>query len=134
MYVQSVSIEPSILTDHKGIAIYINVYGSSKYKNRGYWKLNKTFKMKAIEIIDRYWTQANIMNTFGKYWELTKYEVRNLAILMGKKFAFAKRQKEFRITKEIMELSSKKMNFPRRITFVIISNRIRHSLRRESKG
>ncbi len=114
MYVQSVSIEPSILTDHKGIAIYINVYGSSKYKNRGYWKLNKTllenetFKMKAIEIIDRYWTQANIMNTFGKYWELTKYEVRNLAILMGKKFAFAKRQKEFRITKEIMELSSKK--------------------------
>ncbi len=114
MYVQSVSIEPSILTDHKGIAIYINVYGSSKYKNRGYWKLNKTllenetFKMKAIEIIDRYWTQANIMNTFGKYWELTKYEVRNLAILMGKKCAFAKRQKEFRITKEIMELSSKK--------------------------
>ncbi len=108
MYVQSVSIEPSILTDHKGIAININVYGSSKYKNRGYWKLNKTFKMKAIEIIDRYWTQANIMNTFGKYWELTKYEVRNLAILMGKKFAFAKRQKEFRITKEMMELSSTK--------------------------
>ncbi len=32
MYVQSVSIEPSILTDHKGIAIYINVYGSSKYQ------------------------------------------------------------------------------------------------------
>ncbi len=26
MYVQSVSIETSILTDHKGIAIYINVY------------------------------------------------------------------------------------------------------------
>lgn len=69
----SVSIDPSFSTDHKGIAIDIKRYGSSKYKaNRGYWKLNKilleneTLKMKAIEIIDRYWAQANIMNTFGK--------------------------------------------------------------------
>ncbi len=51
MYVQSVSKEPSILTDHKGIAFYINVYGSSKYKaNRGYWKPNKTLLV--VEGID----------------------------------------------------------------------------------
>lgn len=112
--VQSVSIEPSVLTDHKGITIDINEHGSSKFKtNRGYWKLNKTllenetFNLKVIEIIDRYWAQAKVMNTFGKYWELTKYEIRNLAISIGKTLASAKRQKECKIIKEIMELSCK---------------------------
>lgn len=46
------------------------------------------------------------MNIFGKYWELAKYEIRNLAISVGKVIAFDKRQKECRITKKNMELSS----------------------------
>lgn len=49
------------------------------------------------------------MNIFGKYWELAKYEIRNLAISVGKVIAFDKRQKECRITKinKNMELSCK---------------------------
>lgn len=40
------------------------------------------------------------MNISGKYWELTKYEIRNLAISGRKVIAFDKRQKECRITKK----------------------------------
>ncbi len=103
----------------------------SKYKaNRGYWKLNKTllrnetFKMKAIEIIDRYW----IMNTFGKYWELTKYEVRNLAISMGKSLLLLNDRRNVELQNKLWSCLVKKNYFPRIIKFVIITNRIRHSL------
>lgn len=41
--VEFVTIEPSVLTDHKGISIQINVLAcqSSRVK-RGYWKLNNS--------------------------------------------------------------------------------------------
>lgn len=41
--VDTVSIEPSILTDHKGISIKINMHDlSTKKVSKGYWKMNKT--------------------------------------------------------------------------------------------
>lgn len=112
--VQSVCIEPSVLTDHKGTSIFINVHGpvESKFK-RSYWKLNKKllddhyFKIMASKIIDKHWSQAKIMNVYGQHWEIMKYEIRNLAISMGKSIASIKRQKEYKVIKEIMRLSSK---------------------------
>ncbi len=86
--------------------------------------------MKAIEIIDRYW----IMNTFGKYWELTKYEVRNLAISMGKSLLLLNDRRNVELQNKLWSCLVKKNYFPRIIKFVIITNRIRHSLWRESKG
>ena len=47
--VHTVSIEPSILTDHKGISIKINMHGlSTKKVSKGYWKMNKTLLEKEV--------------------------------------------------------------------------------------
>ncbi len=37
------TIEPSVLTDHKGISIKVNFLGSQSNRiKRGYWKLNNS--------------------------------------------------------------------------------------------
>jgi len=113
-YVQMVSIEPSVLTDHKGISLLINTHGPDESKlKRGYWKLNKklldnhTFKLMVSKLIDKHWSQAKKTNVYGEHWEIMKYKIRNLAISMGKSIVSVKRQKEYIVTKEIMRLSSK---------------------------
>jgi dimeric dUTPase (all-alpha-NTP-PPase superfamily) len=70
------SIEPSILTDHKGISIKINMHGlSTKKVSKGYWKMNKTLLEKEVAgINDKYWNCACVMNSFGSYWELMKFD------------------------------------------------------------
>lgn len=111
--VDTVSIEPSILTDHKGFSIKINMHGLSTKKVKGYWKMNKTllenevFKKEVAGIIDKYWNCACVMNTFGSYWELMKFDIRLLAISMGKEIARAKREKEYDIIKGIMDYTKK---------------------------
>ncbi len=40
---------------------------------------------KAQEVIDKCWKQAKALNNFGQCWELMKFEIRNLAILVSKK-------------------------------------------------
>lgn len=59
--------------------------------NREYWKLNRTllqnkqFKNEVQKIIEKYWRQANSLNSFGNYWELMKYDIRKSAIASGEK-------------------------------------------------
>lgn len=76
--VEFVTIEPSVLTDHKGISIQINVLAcqSSRVK-RGYWKLNNSllkhndFCEQIKNLIVEYWQQASLIQTYGKLWEQT---------------------------------------------------------------
>ena len=53
-----------------------------------------------------YWNCACVMNTFGSYWELMKFDIMLLAISMGKEIARAKREKEYDI-KGIMDYTKK---------------------------
>lgn len=88
-----VSIEPSILTDHKVIFLSLNMNGSEVKPNRSYWKLNSRlleddhFKMDAKDIIQDNWRKAQLFKSFGKYWELMKYEIRQTAMKRGKEIA-----------------------------------------------
>ena len=84
------SIEPTILTDHKAITFKLDVNRDRQGQNKDYWKLNSSllnneeFKVEVITLLNKYWIQAN---NFGKSWELFKFEIRNMAIKIGKKLA-----------------------------------------------
>lgn len=81
--------------------------------NGDYWKLNKTllqnkeFQRETQKLIDKYWRQAKVFNSSAQYWELMKYEVRNLAILMSKKITRTKKERELQMVTKIISLSSK---------------------------
>ncbi len=81
--------------------------------NGDYWKLNRTliqnkqFKNEAQKIIEKYWRQANSLNSFGECWELLKYDIRKMAITFGKKIAKASREREHQIITSIIRLSEK---------------------------
>ena len=110
--VESVVIEPAVFTDHQAVIIEVNMT-SIRDSSRDYWKLNNTllqnkeFKKEILDIIEKYWRQANTINNFGKCWELMKFEIRNCAIRSGKKFAKAKRENETQIIKKITRLVEK---------------------------
>lgn len=79
-------IEPIVFTDHKVVTFNVNIGMVRHSLNKDYWKLNKLLlqnkelKKETQKIIDRYWSQANLLNNFGNCWELMKYEIRNLAL------------------------------------------------------
>lgn len=109
----SVHIEPSVLTDHQAIYIKIDLIILSYRPNRDYWKLNqmilqnKKCKDDAAVIIGKYWREANLDDNFGSCWELMKFEVRKLAIILGKKIAKDKREEESRVITRLIKLSEK---------------------------
>lgn len=83
-------IEPYILIDHKAITIKTDVKLTNHNKSKDYWKFNKTllrnqdFQNKALELINKYWIQANSLKNYGKYCELMKYKIRRLAVRISK--------------------------------------------------
>ena len=110
--VVKVSIEPSIITDHKVIFLSLNSNGSKVKPNRSYWKLNSrlleddNFKMDAKDIIQDNWRKAQLFKSYWKYWELMKYEIRQTAMKRGKEIAELKRLREDKLVEEILFLIS----------------------------
>lgn len=92
-YVKEVSIEPSVLTDHKAIYLSLNTTKSKDVKTFTYWKMNQNiltdlqFKEDAKKVIKDCWNEGNSTNCFGVNWELMKYKIRILAIRRGKEIA-----------------------------------------------
>ncbi len=111
--VESIAIEPTVLTDHNAVTIKINMGAIEQNFNRDYWKLNnnllqsKEFQKEAQRTIDKHWKQARLLSSYSKYWELMKFEIRNLAILIGKKISRTNKKKESQVVAEIIKLSSK---------------------------
>lgn len=106
--VERTDIEPTIFTDHKAISIRINLSKRPKI-NTDYWKLNKTLiqnhTSQIKKLIEKYWRQAVTTNLYRESWELLKYEIRRLAIVLGKKMSKTTREKELQIVTKIMNLS-----------------------------
>ncbi len=111
--VDLIKIEPTILTDHKAITIQFHLGSDRQKSNRDYWKLNKTllqnkeFVKESPKIIGKYWRQANMLKKFGLYWELTKYEIRNLAIGLSRRISRYNKEKEPQFISQIIPLSEK---------------------------
>lgn len=112
--VTEVSIESSVLTDHKAIYLTLNLTETTEAKkNKSYWKFNKTlleddlFKNEAKLIIDECWVNANINNSYGTCWEFMKYKIRRLAIKRGKEIAKLRKLEEEILIKDIINLSGK---------------------------
>lgn len=111
--VDFIKIEPTILTDHKAIAIQFHLGSDRQKLNRDYWKLNKTllqnkeFVKESQKIIDKCWRQANMLKKFGLYWELMKYEIRNLAIRLSRRISSYNKEKELQLITQIIPLSEK---------------------------
>jgi len=85
--IKDVLIEPAVLTDHKLILIKIYLSNCLSQKNTyNYWKLNNLllnnldFKLEVSRIIEKFWKQACISGNYGQNWELTKFEIRKMAI------------------------------------------------------
>lgn len=64
------------------------------------------FKMDAKDIIQDNWRKAQLFKSYGKYWELMKYEIRQTAMKRGKEIAELKRLREDKLVKEILSLIS----------------------------
>ncbi len=112
--VEFVTIEPSVLTDHKGISIKVNFLGNQSNRiKRGYWKLNNSllkhnvFCAQIKTLISKYWQQASTNQIYGKYWEQTKFEIRKLAISYGKSVTRKKKENENKIINEIIAITCK---------------------------
>lgn len=108
--VESTSIEPAVFTDHNAITLKLNM-GLRRHKtNSDYWKINSSliqnedFLIGTKQIIEKHWTQARLANQYGQYWELMKYEVRQLAVSLSKQISKANKQKENQIIDQIMNL------------------------------
>jgi len=108
--VEFVTIEPSVLTDHKGISIKMNVVISQSSEiKRGYWKLNnsllkhKDFCDQIKNLIIKYWQQASLTQIYGKL--LLKFEIRKFTIMYGK--SVKKKENENKIINEIISLTCK---------------------------
>lgn len=78
-----VSIEPSILSDHKMIYLLIKWNNETSFKgSKTYWKLNNrlleldSFKHGIKKIIQTFWNQAKQTNLYCKNWELMKFQIR----------------------------------------------------------
>ena len=72
--------------DHKVVLLSLNSNGSELNKpNRSYWKLNsRLLEDDAKDIIQENWRKVQLFKSYGKYWELTKYEIRQTAMKRGK--------------------------------------------------
>lgn len=82
-----VSIEPSILSDHKMIYLLIKWNNETSFKgSKTYWKLNNrlleldSFKHGIKKIIQTFWNQAKHTNLYCKNWEHMKFQIRLSAI------------------------------------------------------
>lgn len=97
-YVKEVSIDPSVLTDHKTIFLLINTAKSKDVKIITYWKMNQNiltdlqFWDDAENIIVDCCNEANSANNFGVNWELMKYKIKAVAIRTEKEIAKTKRK------------------------------------------
>lgn len=112
--VGQVTIETSVLTDHKVIYLVIVLNGNigNNIRTRTHWKLNKAilenelFKKEVKNIILSCLNNARRSNKFGANWEYMKYLIRKQAIVRGKLIAQFKRTKEEQVIKEIVDLTS----------------------------
>ncbi len=104
--VSQVTIETSVLTDHKVIYLVIVLNGNigNNIRTRTHWKLNKAilenelFK-KVKNIILSCLNNARSSNKFGANWEYMKYLIRKQAIVRGKLIAQFKRTREEQVIK-----------------------------------
>ncbi len=87
--VSHVTIETSVLTDHKAIHLVIVLNGNigNNIRTRTHWKLNKAilenklFKKEVKNIILRCLNNAGRSNKFGANWEYMKYLIRKQSIV-----------------------------------------------------
>lgn len=112
--VKDVTIEPAVLTDHKLILIKIYLSNCFSQNNTSsYWKLNNSllnnldFKLEISRIIEKFWKQACNSGNYGQNWELTKFEIRKMAIKKGKYLAKQRRENESQVIKAILNLQIK---------------------------
>lgn len=108
-----VSIEPSILSDHKMIYLIIKMNNETSYKNsKTYWKFNNRlleidiFQREIKKIIQTYWNKAKRTNLYCKNWELMKFQIRISAIDKGKEVAKSNKLKEEEIIKAICNITN----------------------------
>ena len=116
-HISEVKIEPSVLTDHKVISLYINLANTTQRTkhNTGYWKLNNMLlkddllRQSIKATIAENWEKAKNCNSFGIHWEYAKFQIRLLAIKRGKEIAKDKNIKEENILKEIINIYGKEV-------------------------
>ncbi len=88
--VNEVSIESSVLTDHKVIFLSLNSNIAKEENKCTFWKMNQNiltdvqFRDEAKKIIIDCWNEANVTKLFGVNWELMTYQIRTLTIRRGK--------------------------------------------------
>lgn len=110
--VQTVSIDPFVLSDHKAISIKISVKDVCNEKiSKNYWKFNKclleddNFVRETKDIITKFWRQARVSKNACLSWELMKYEIRKLAIHISKVTAKKRQKLEVETVTKIITLS-----------------------------
>uniref|UniRef100_W5LWT0 Uncharacterized protein n=1 Tax=Lepisosteus oculatus TaxID=7918 RepID=W5LWT0_LEPOC len=106
--INKVSIEPSVLSDHKAIYPSVNLSNNEDYKvPKTYWKLNNrilendSFKMEIKEIIQAYWRRAQLTNSYSQNWKFIKYKIRK----RSKEAARSNKIKEEEVMKAICDLT-----------------------------
>uniref|UniRef100_A0A3B3CA37 Reverse transcriptase domain-containing protein n=1 Tax=Oryzias melastigma TaxID=30732 RepID=A0A3B3CA37_ORYME len=111
--VDSVEIIPNVFSDHNTVSIKIKMGNNVPKCNVDYWKFNNSllnneeFTDGVEKLIDRYWKQAFTLNKYANFWELMKFEIRSLAISLGKKIAKAKQKRESELIEKLMIINEK---------------------------
>ena len=106
--VESAVSEPAVLTDHKAISIKINMSSTRTKLSRDYWKLNsrilqnEDFQLTTQKVIEQYWSHAKACNEYRNNWELMKFQIRQVAIKVGKQISTTDRQTETTIVSKII--------------------------------
>lgn len=103
---------PTPLTNHKTILLELNTSSNIKTKRTpSYWKLNnsvisnESLKLEIKHRIYKYLETAETENSYGKNWELLKFELKTLLMKTGVDLK-KDRKKEENASIEIIALSS----------------------------
>ena len=108
-----VEIMPTPLTDHKAIFLTLNMSLDKEHKRTpAYWKLNNSLLLNEsantlIKLkITEYMKMAENEKSYGKYWELLKFELRTYFMKRGANMKKDNKKDENELIAEIISLSS----------------------------
>lgn len=98
----SVTIDPSPLTDHTAISITVSLISNSVLPpmKASLWKLNNSVlkfekvQDKIKELISDFWNEASSKKSYGRYWELFKFELGKFLRKFGSDLAKKRRVAE----------------------------------------
>lgn len=137
-------IEPALLTDHNLILIKIYLSNCFSQNNTSsYWKLNNSllnnldFKLEISRIIEKFWKQACNSGNYGQNWELTKFEIRKMAIKKGKYLAKQRRENESQVIKAILNLQIKSngnLNEHEKENLILLQSKLDDIYKEKTKG